>query len=105
MFPTGLTSEESSLCGRTKLARSSLAPTSRCCSRVTHCAGLCWIRVRWFYRKEDTSAIKSKVAPVVGNSPLNDTEIAEKEVFASLAEDDNLLSTVDGVRPYVLQVF
>lgn len=75
------------------------APASRSCWRVTHCAGLCWIRVRWFYRKEDTSAIKGKVAPVVGNSPLNDTEIAEKEVFASLAEDDNLLSTVDGVRP------
>ncbi len=61
-------------------------------------AGLCWARVRWFYRKEDTAAAKSKVAPVSGVDPLNDAEIAEKEVFASCAEDDNLLSTVDGVR-------
>ncbi len=60
--------------------------------------GLCWTRVRWFYRKEDTSASKSKVVPVVGIDALSDAEIADREVFASLAEDDNLLSTVDGVR-------
>jgi hypothetical protein len=58
--------------------------------------------VRWFYRKEDTSAAKSKVVPVVGANPLNDAEIAEKEVFASCAEDDNLLSTVDGVGSHWL---
>ncbi len=53
--------------------------------------------MRWFFRKEDTSAAKNKVTPVAGNNPLSDVEIAEKEVFASAAEDDNFLSTVDGV--------
>ncbi len=53
--------------------------------------------MRWFYRKEDTSAALKKVASVAGLNALSDAEIAEKEVFASSAEDDNLLSTVDGV--------
>jgi len=70
---------------------------------VTRLVGLCWIRVRWFYRKEDTSAAKGKVAPVGGTNALSDAEIAEKEVFASAAEDDNFLSTVDGVRLRLVQ--
>ena len=60
--------------------------------------------MRWFYRKEDTSASKSKVVPVVGIDALSDAEIADREVFASLAEDDNLLSTVDGVRPCIWKI-
>jgi hypothetical protein len=60
--------------------------------------------VRWFYRKEDTSAAKSKVTPVSGSNALNDVEIAEKEVFAAAAEDDNFLSTVDGVCPLPGQI-
>jgi hypothetical protein len=34
---------------------------------------------------------------------LSEAEIAEKEVFASAAEDDNFLSTVDGVSSQTLQ--
>jgi spore coat polysaccharide biosynthesis protein SpsF (cytidylyltransferase family) len=63
--------------------------------------GLSWVRVRWFFRKEDTSAARGKVICVTGNNPLDDSEIAKKEVFASLAEDDNFLSTIDGVRNFV----